>query len=140
MHITVVPASPKTAHAAIKNLLDDHRAPTVRAIYRDPSKAPDYFVSNPRFTAVKGDVEDVESLDVSGSDAVLAITPPKLDGSDIVAFSSSVSENLKGAISRAGSVKRLVLLSSMGAQYEDVVSKHLCSIPIRASSLSQFSP
>lgn len=123
MHITIVPAGPKTARATIQNLLDDPSGPTVRAVYRDPSKAPASFLAHPRFSASKGDVASSESLDFSGSDAVLVITPPRFDGYDVGAHAREVSENTRRAVERAGSVKRVVLLSSMGAQYaEDVVS------------------
>jgi uncharacterized protein YbjT (DUF2867 family) len=125
MHITVVPAGPKTARATIQNLLDDPRGPTVRAVYRDPSKAPESFVANPRFTAVKGDVSDAASLDFSGSDAVLAITPPRFDGYDVVKHAREVSENVRVKLDGVESVKRLVLLSSMGAQYGEGVVRIL---------------
>lgn len=121
MHITVVPASPKTGQATIRTLLADPSGPTVRGVYRDLSRVPAEFASHPRFEAVRGDVEDAASLDFAGSDAVLNITPPLLrDGDgDAVAFGRSVSENVKAAVQRAaGSVKRLVLLSSAGAQYD----------------------
>jgi uncharacterized protein YbjT (DUF2867 family) len=118
MHITVVPASPKTGQATIRSLLADPSNPTVRAYYRDLTKVPAEFKSNPRFEAVKGDVEDAGSLDFSGSDAVFNITPPLYDDRDIIAHARLVSENVKAAVKKAGSVKRFVLLSSAGAQYD----------------------
>ncbi|KAL2267871.1 hypothetical protein VTJ83DRAFT_5148 [Remersonia thermophila] len=128
MHVTVVPASPKTGQAAIRALLADPRAPTVRGYYRDATKVPAEFRSNPRFEAVKGDVEDAASLDFAGSDAVLNITPPLFDERDVVEHARHVSENVKAAVKKAASVKRLVYLSSVGAQYDhgtgEILSNH----------------
>lgn len=118
MHITVVPASPKTGQAAIRALLADPASPTVKGVYRNLAKVPAEFTSNARFEAVQGDVEDASSLDFAGSDAVFTITPPIYDEQDIVAHARNVSENVKAAVQRAGSVTRLVLLSSAGAQYD----------------------
>jgi uncharacterized protein YbjT (DUF2867 family) len=118
MHITVVPASPQTGRAAIRSLLGDASKPTVRGYYRDLARVPDEFKSNPRFEAVQGDVEDASTLDFSGSDAVFNITPPLYEEKPIVPHAQMVSENVKAAVKKADSVKRLVLLSSMGAQYD----------------------
>jgi len=120
MHITVVPASPKTGQAAIRALLADASNPIVRGVYRDLSRVPAEFKSNPRFKAVQGTVEDAATLDFAGSDAVLNITPPLYQEIeiDIVAHARQVSKNVKAAIKKAESVRRLVLLSSVGAQYD----------------------
>lgn len=118
MHITVVPASPKTGQATIRALLADASNPTVKGVYRDLAKVPAEFKANPRFEAVQGNVEDAASLDFTGSDAVLNITPPLYDNQDIIAHARLVSQNTKAAIQKSGSVKRLVLLSSAGAQYD----------------------
>ena len=118
MHVTVVPASPKTGQAAVRSLLADPTNPTVKGVYRDLAKVPAEFKSNPRFEAVKGDVEDAASLDFAGSDAVFTIPPPLYDEQDIIAHARKVSENVKTAVKKADSVKRLVLLSSAGAQYD----------------------
>ncbi|GAB1318507.1 NAD-dependent epimerase/dehydratase [Madurella fahalii] len=125
MHITVVPASPKTGQATIRALLADPSNPTVKGVYRDLAKVPAEFKSNPRFEAVQGNVEDASSLDFAGSDAVLNITPPLYDDQDIIAHARLVSANTKAALLKAGSVKRLVLLSSVGAQYDHGVGEIL---------------
>lgn len=127
MKVLVVPASTKTATAAIRSLLHETSPPEqpieIKAVYRDPSKAPAEFTSQPNFEAVKGDISDASSLDFTGADAVLTLTPPVFDGRDIVKNAETVSQNVKEAIERAPSVKRLVLLSSMGAHLsEGVVS------------------
>lgn len=118
MHITVVPASPKTGQAAIQSLLAHSFGPKVKGYYRNLSRVPEDFKSNPRFEAVQGDVEDRASLDFSGSDAVFNITPPLYEEKNIIAHARLVSENVKAAVKKAGSVKRLVLLTSVGAQYD----------------------
>ncbi|KAE8408444.1 hypothetical protein BDV37DRAFT_172968 [Aspergillus pseudonomiae] len=132
MLIAVVPASPKTGQAAIRALLNSTettRPITVKGVYRDLSRVPEEFLSNPHFQAVKGDVSDAASLDLTGVDAVLAITPPRYDGSDFLACARTASENTRLAIQKSGSVKRLVLLSSMGAEHEsgtgEIVTNHI---------------
>lgn len=67
---------------------------------------------------MQGDIEDGASLDFSGSDAVFNVQPPIYEPKDTIQHARNVSENIKAVIARAGSVKRLVYLSSMGAQYD----------------------
>lgn len=87
------------------------------------SKVPDEFKNHPKFQPVPGDVSDGSTLDFSGCDAVITMTPPKLDGSDFIAFGKAVANNVRRAVERSGSVKRVVYVSSQGAQYpEGVVS------------------
>ncbi|KAK3290484.1 uncharacterized protein B0H64DRAFT_59445 [Chaetomium fimeti] len=127
MHITVVPASPKTAQAAIRVLLADPSHPTVRGYYRDLAKVPAEFKAHACFEAVQGDVDDGATLDFSDSDAVFHITPPFFGNSSPVEHARRVSENVKAATKKA-SVQRLVLVSSMGAQYDhgtgEILSNH----------------
>jgi len=120
MQVTVVPASPKTGLATIRALLSDPAQPTlqVKGYYRDLSRVPAELMANPRFQAVQGDVEDAATLDFSGSAAVFNITPPLYEEKEVVPHARLVSENVKAAIAKAGSVTRLVLLSSVGAQYD----------------------
>ncbi|OJJ65939.1 hypothetical protein ASPBRDRAFT_436159 [Aspergillus brasiliensis CBS 101740] len=119
MLIAVLPASPKSAQETIRSLLeaDQLTAPVhVRAIYRDVAKAPAEFVAHGSFHAVAGDLSHAASLDLGGVDTVFAITPPRYDGSDMMQWARQASENTRVAIRKAGTVKRLVLLSSMGAE------------------------
>jgi uncharacterized protein YbjT (DUF2867 family) len=118
MHITVVPASPKVGQAAIRSLLADASQPTVKGYYRDLSKVPAEFKANLRFEAVQGDVEDAATLSFAGSDAVFTITPPLYEEKEFVPHARLVSENVKAVVKKAESVKRLVLLTSLGAQYD----------------------
>lgn len=118
MLVTVVPASAKTGASIIRALLATGGSDIeIRAVYRNIAKAPQEFTSRPNFRAVQGDVGDASSLDFQGSDAVVTITPPNFTGGDIVALAESHSQNVKKAVEASGTVKKLVLLSSVGAQY-----------------------
>jgi hypothetical protein len=126
MKVAVAPASPKTAAAAIRTLLHhtstDGTPTEVRAFYRDTKRAPVEFTSKPNFVALKAVLDDPASLDFSGIDAVIAITPPGYDGAkDLVKHAEDVSHGVKEAIERAGCVKKLVLLSSGGAHLSEGV-------------------
>jgi uncharacterized protein YbjT (DUF2867 family) len=128
MRVFVVPASGKTAIAAIRSLLDqtssqDYPPIEIKAVYRNTAKALPEFISKSNIEVLKGDITDASSLDFTGADAVITLTPSVYDGRDIVKYAETVSENVKAAIERAGTVKRLVLVSSMGAHLsEGVVS------------------
>ncbi|VUC35465.1 unnamed protein product [Clonostachys rosea] len=125
--ITIAPAGPKTAAATIRALLEQAAASgtsiEIRAYYRDTAKAPQEFLKSPSFKALKGDLEDPSSLDFSGSDVVWTTTPPTPDGDgrDTVAQAEQVSINVKNAVEAAGSVKKLVLLSSIGGHLAEGV-------------------
>ncbi|KPM39232.1 hypothetical protein AK830_g7355 [Neonectria ditissima] len=124
MQIAIAPASTKTGAAVIRSLLSlDSRSIDVKGLYRDVQKVPDEFKIHNNFTAIQADVSDGSSLDFSAFDAILAITPPVYDGRDIVAHSKLVSKNVRDAVERSGSVKRLVLLSSMGAEFAEGVGE-----------------
>lgn len=77
--------------------------------------------SQPSFTTVRGDLCDESSLDFEGSDGVLVMSPPKFDGSDLVSYTQGVASDVRAAVARAGSVTRLVYVSSVGAQHEEGV-------------------
>lgn len=134
LNITIIPASTKVGAATIRALLSRSAAEIrVRGVYRNPSRAPEEFLSNPNFSAAQGDIEDPESLDFKGADAVLSITPTWHDGRDLVEVAKQVSENVKGAIERGkgdNGMKRVVVLSSFGAQYDHgTVSTRIGKIP-----------
>ncbi|RSL91534.1 hypothetical protein BHE90_002529 [Fusarium euwallaceae] len=120
MQVTIAPASTKTGTAIVWSLLSfENQFINIKALYRNVKKAPEEFTSHDYFTAVEADVSDAPSLDFSGSDTVLAITPPVYDGRDIVVHAETVSKNVRDAVERAGTVKRLVLLSSVGAEFSE---------------------
>ncbi|KAF9771824.1 hypothetical protein IL306_010509 [Fusarium sp. DS 682] len=114
-HITVVPASTKVGKETIRLLLASPEKPTIRGIYRDTSKAPDEYVNNPNFSAVKGDVATGESLDFSSSDAILYVPPPTYENIDQSDWAIQTANNVKSSLQNAG-VKGLVLLSGLGSQ------------------------
>ncbi|KID90450.1 NAD-dependent epimerase/dehydratase [Metarhizium guizhouense ARSEF 977] len=124
MLVTVAPASTKTGRAVIRSLLTSRDAGLeIRAIYRDAAMAPAEFTALPNFTAITGDIADESSLHFQGSDAVIAITPPVFDSGDIVAMAKGRSENVKSAIEKSATVNKVVLLSSIGAQYSSGVGE-----------------
>ncbi|KAF4340831.1 nucleoside-diphosphate-sugar epimerase [Fusarium beomiforme] len=123
MQITVAPASNKTSTAAIRSLLSQNKGVQIKGLYRDLNKVPEEFRSADNFTALRGDVGDVNTLNFSGSDAVLFVLPPAYDGRDIIQHAQGISSNVKVAIEKAGSVRRLVLLSSIGAEFSEGVGE-----------------
>ncbi|KAA8644211.1 hypothetical protein EYZ11_012550 [Aspergillus tanneri] len=136
MHIAVVPASSQTGKATIRVLLNDQQvAPTVQGVYRNLSKVPSEFTCHTNFRSVQGNIGDVTTLDFSGIDAVFLTPPPCYDGSDSVEFTRSVCNNVKAAIQKSGTVKRLVLLSSVGAQLPsgtgEIVTNHTAETILR---------
>jgi putative NADH-flavin reductase len=124
LRFTVVPASTGAGRATIRSLLSSKIPLTVHGIYRDVSKSPAEFTSYPNFTASTGDVSSGEGLDVSGSDAVLYVPPPPVSGTDLDEFSNRTAHHVKEALAEA-SVKRLVLISSMGSQYDREIVRSL---------------
>lgn len=120
MKITVIPASTKTGQAAAESLLAKQSTDlSVIGIYRDLGKVPDKFKSDPRFEARHGDVETESSLDFAGSDVVIAITPPLLfSPGNLISGARSLANNVREAIRRSSTVRRVVYVSSMGAQFE----------------------
>lgn len=118
LHITVVPASTQAGAETIRTLLKHESKPFVRGIYRNLSKAPVELKENPNFQAVQGDVTSGDGLDLNGSQAVFYIPPPTYDGTESGKFATQAATNVKKAIERAPSVKKLLLFSSIGSQYD----------------------
>lgn len=116
MQFTVLPAGSQTGMATIDFLLKGDHGHTVVGVYRNVSKAPAKYTSHPNFKAIQGDMDNGSSLDFTGSDAVLTLAPPRFDSEDIAKVSKSTSENIKAAIERSGTVKRLIFVSSLGAE------------------------
>jgi hypothetical protein len=121
MEITIVPASSSVGHATIRKLLASPSQPTIRAIYRNVDKAPEEFRKNSRFAAVRGDVGSGE-LSFGSSEAVLYVPPMVVDGSDTDEFAIRAANNVKQAIERAKTVKRLISQSALASQFDGVVS------------------
>lgn len=117
--ITVVPASTRAGKETIQALLEEPSKPSVHGIYRDLSKVPSEFKESPNFTATQGDVSDGNGLDFTSSDAVFYIPPPTYDENTTQAdHATKTAKNIKKALQDASSVKKLLLFSSIGAQYD----------------------
>ena len=117
LQISVVPASTQAGKATIEVLLADPGRPIINAVYRNPSKAPAELTKHERFRAVKGDVGEASSLSFQDSEAVFYIPPPIYDGTtDTAEFATTTGENIKAALEKASSVKRLLLFSALGAE------------------------
>lgn len=114
--VTIVPASSKAGENAIRYLLETDAKVHIRAIYRDTAKAKADFTKHANFEALKGDVSDGASLNLAGTDAVLFNQPPTYDGADVGEFATKTATNVKNALV-AGGVKKLVILSALGAQH-----------------------
>ncbi|KAJ5815345.1 hypothetical protein N7474_007122 [Penicillium riverlandense] len=117
-HITVVPASTRIGRETIRVLLGSESKPCVRGIYRDTSKVPDNFNANPNFQTATGDIGVGDALDFSRSDAVFYIPPAIYDGPDQGEWATRSAENVKNSLRDAPNVKKLVLLSAIGSQYD----------------------
>lgn len=116
--IVVLPASTKAGRETIRVLLESDSKARVRGIYRDPSKAPVEFAQHPRFEAMEGNVATGTGLDFSGADAVFYIPPPTYDGTDQGEWATQCATHVKSAIQNAQSVKRLLVLSALGAYHD----------------------
>ncbi|RGP81293.1 hypothetical protein FLONG3_437 [Fusarium longipes] len=123
MQLTIVPASSQVCQTAIRVLLSQDTSHTIVGIYRDPNKVPADLKSHPNFRFIIGNLAERETLDFSGSDAVLVTTPAAFTSTDVSAHIKCITENVRSAIKRAGSVKRLVYVSSVGAQYHEGVGE-----------------
>ncbi|KAM5344244.1 hypothetical protein ACJ41O_012781 [Fusarium nematophilum] len=117
LRISVVPASTKAGKETIRVLLESEAQPVVHGIYRDLSKVPAEFSANPRFEATQGDVRSGSGLDFGASETLFYVPPPTYDGTKLEEYAVETATNVKKAL-ESSSVKRLLLFSSMGAQYD----------------------
>ena len=124
LRISVLPASTQAGKETIRVLLEDNRQPLINGIYRDTTKAPSEFVSHPRFRASQGDLSGDSELDFSNTNAVFYIPPPTYDGTDSAAFARQNATKVKAAIRKASWVKRLLVFSATGAQYDKGIVRH----------------
>lgn len=121
LHVTVIPASTQAGNQTIRTLLHSMNKPIVHGIYRNPEKAPKEFTENANFHISQGDAYAGLGLDFGRSDAVFYVPPPPLDGTETGVFAKTAAEYIKEAIQKAPNVKKLVLFSSMGAQYDNSI-------------------
>ncbi|KAI9150527.1 MFS transporter prlG [Paramyrothecium foliicola] len=87
------------------------------------SKAPADLRLHPNFTAIQGDLSDLNTIDFSGSDGVLLTTPAAFESPSATEHTKRIIDNVSAAIRKAGSVKRLVYISSIGAQHHEGVGE-----------------
>lgn len=138
--IVILPASTKAGRETIRVLLQSESKPFVRAVYRNPAKAPAEFLQNPNFEAVQGDVSSGSGLDFAGFNTLFYIPPPTYEpGADQSEFATRAATNIKDAINKAGTVSRLLIFSAVGSQYDrDIVCiPHPCSLPTHLPSYMQ---
>jgi uncharacterized protein YbjT (DUF2867 family) len=71
-------------------------------------------------TAVQGDLGDADYVRraTEGADVLFWLTPPKLDAADFRAYQNQLGDNAAAAV-RKNNIKRVVHLSSFGAQHAD---------------------
>ena len=118
MRVSIAAAGTQTGAATIRAIIKASPKTEIHALYRNLEKVPEEFKSHDSFHAAQGNIDDAASLDFSGSNAVLVMTPPIFDDIDVLAHTRNICNNMKQAVEKAGTVKRLVLLSSIGAEFD----------------------
>lgn len=118
MRVSIAAAGTQTGAATIRAIIKANPTTEIHALYRNLDKVPQEFKSHATFHAVKGNIDDALTLDFSGSNAVLVMTPPIFEDIDVLAHTKNVCNGVKEAIEKAGTVKRIVLLSSVGAEFD----------------------
>lgn len=85
---------------------------------RDPGKVKHFTDRGAK--PVQGDLEDADFVRsaTEGADALFWLTPPKVDAPDFRAYQNKLGENAAAAV-RKNNIKRVVHLSSIGAQHAD---------------------
>ncbi|KAF4553759.1 putative NAD(P)H-binding protein 3 [Elsinoe fawcettii] len=119
LRIAIVPASTQAGSEAIRSLLSSGKDVQIKGIYRNTTKAPEDFTSNPNYQAVQGGISDNLTLDFSNTDAVFYIPPVTYDGSDTATFAQNAADRVKAALSKAN-VQRLLIFSAVGSQHENI--------------------
>jgi uncharacterized protein YbjT (DUF2867 family) len=117
MQFTVLPASSQACSAATRALLSHESAPTVIGICRNDVKIPRDIKDHPWFWFTRGDLDSPETLDFAGSAGVLVTTPASFADPDAHAYTRRIATNIRNSVVKSGSVKRLVYISSLGAQH-----------------------
>lgn len=86
-------------------------------ICRDPAKLADHAKRGAK--VVKADLENRDEVirATAGAEAVFFLCPPKFDAADLRAYQNKVGDNFAAAV-RTNKLKRVVFLSSFGAQHK----------------------
>lgn len=118
MRVSIAAAGTQTGAATIRAIIKANPEVEIHALYRNLERVPQEFKSHATFHAAKGNIDDASCLEFSGSNAVLVMTPPIFEDIDVLAHTKDVCNGMKEAIEKAGTVKRIVLLSSVGAEFD----------------------
>ncbi len=102
----------------LAQLLLDKGGHELTLLCRDPAKCKD--LTDRGAKVIQCDQENAEQVirGTEGADAVFFVCPPKFDAEDLRAFQNKVGDNMAAAI-RKNSLKRVVFISSIGAQHAD---------------------
>ncbi|RAH78065.1 NAD(P)-binding protein [Aspergillus japonicus CBS 114.51] len=138
MRILIAPASPQTAQATITALLASplHEKLHIRGLYRNFHRVPPHLQNHPHFEPYPGDLTVPATLNFHGFDTVFFVLPPCLNGTTpLDEWATTVSTNIRLAIQRSGTVRRLVLLSSLGAEVGagtgEIMTNHISEAILR---------
>jgi uncharacterized protein YbjT (DUF2867 family) len=102
----------------LTKLLLDKGGHKLTLLCRDPAKVKEF--TDRGATAIRCDQANAEQVirGTEGAEAVFFVCPPKFDAQDLRAFQNKVGDNLADAV-RKNSLKRVVFISSLGAQHAD---------------------
>lgn len=116
MKIAITAPTGNIASKAIPQLIDQGHKLTL--LCRDASRVKAF--TDRGAVAVTGDLEDASYVRkaTEGADAVFLLSPPKFNSIDFRAYQNKIGDNFAAAI-RANKPKRVVFLSSFGAQVAD---------------------
>jgi uncharacterized protein YbjT (DUF2867 family) len=117
MKIAITAPTGNIGSKLVKQLLDQG-GHELTLLCRDPAKVKQHTDRGAK--AVQGDVLDAEYVRraTEGADAVFFLSPPKNDAENLRAHQNKVGDNFAAAV-RANKLKRVVFLSSFGAQVPD---------------------
>lgn len=90
----------------------------ITLIVRDPAKVAAFAKRGAK--AVKVDLENRDQVvaALKGADVAFLLSPPRYDAPDFRAYQNKIGDNFAAAV-RANKLKRVVFLSSVGAQHKD---------------------
>jgi uncharacterized protein YbjT (DUF2867 family) len=117
--VVVFGSSGKTGGAAVKTLseLKSTSAPniTIRAVARSTSKIADLA---PKAELAAADLNDATQVTaaLSGAHSVFILVPPRFDGYDVNVSATEIAKAFKQAVHANPSIRRIVVLSSIGAE------------------------
>jgi uncharacterized protein YbjT (DUF2867 family) len=102
----------------VTQLLLDRGGHELTLIARDPAKVAQFTARGAK--AISANLEDAAQLTAAfkGAEVAFLVSPPKMDAPDFQAFQNKVGDNFVAAL-RANGIKRVVFLSSYGAQHKD---------------------